>query len=563
MSWNVADPVDAGLSNQVAAVEVTSALALLAAIPPSDPPRMRVRRDASGYVWLRGAWDADTYDWFLQLEMNRSAYNGGFNLLDNGRVSRSLPAGTNPGGAYAYNTFWASNDDTFGYPTAARGRIGGNHGLELPRITLAGHGLTSADVGKRYTDSAGDKFAIAQVHSTSVFDLVPEPKTIVLDTGGTRFLPATGTLTSLDGGANLTGWTKEYAGVGVVPNGPLGARNVRQQWLVDGIPLEDGMVIEAARLDIIETVWAPDPSAAYAYFTTHVGTGTWAAFSDRCWDRETRWTFRPAATGLGWALEGEDRITLRSSRPVRLNNAAGFQYNPLTFTPATDRWLIIPGINPRTMAGTWDGVASPTVDLNVPCHWQSNSADNDILHSETRIAGVPPTWAVQLRNSSAVNADNWVVAHGAGFDPTWGDGTPARRAALVPGTSAVAMQIASSTKMYPRSDESTALIAAGTMKEKRFWRLWHPPLSGSTGSFYWSIVQHGRLGQRPYWLLHCWWTTNPGTFSMTLPSWLAGRRIALAQTALNGSLVSTTVPASGAVIIASTGTNGHVILRLD
>lgn len=504
------------------------------------PPRL-VAWDTGSAVYVRMAWDA-TYDLVVKMVRNSGTNNANLNFQELGILLKTTPSTGTP----TLTILETFSDDTTGYLTAANGRIGGNHCAETVELTKAAHGLTSADIGKRFQDTNARKYAITRIISSSVIEVIPEPALSVLDPTGTKTLPpAASTLTGLDGLSNLTGWTAAYAAAGP---GILG--------LVQYIYLDDRPLIPFApaqsgkRLTITEYHQAPNLKGAFAYFVANPVTGTWAN-AGKMWDRCTTTTFHP------WGqMEVEDSALI--AHETRFTSADPVQFNPFLGIGAANKLHVwIPGADVITASGsTINGVASPALNLNVPTYFGGTCSGSDVqweTSGDSILAGgVFPDFVIQLTSSSTSSHSGWTAAHLAATDPTYGDGVPANRSANAKEWGRIAP---ASLKAYiPAFMTKDGTFAASTAFRHRVSRRWTPPPASSPVDF-WTFVKAGEK-----WLVYAAWTTNPGTFSLTLPAYL----INLPATSVrlhNASLVST-ASTNGTLTITPSAANGHAIIQL-
>jgi hypothetical protein len=510
-----------------------------AANAETAPPLQTVWDTGTGYVYVRQPWDA-TYDVVLVF-----ARSDGGNANIKYQSVGLLAIATESGGTPSLTSVHSISDSTAQLYTNARGRVGGAHTCQIPAITKAGHGRTSADIGKRYQGSDGQQYAITAVPDANTLWLIGQPKTISGDSYGTYYLPtAATTLTGLDGLSDLTGWTAAYTD----PGPPVNA--LQLQFYVDGRVLLAGQPpMTCSRLDLVEYHEAPDLGNAFSYFTTTGASATWAN-AGNMWKRMIRYTVHP------WAqVEIEDCVILDYA--TRFEEAGPIQSEPLGgYGSATNMHQWIPGAASVTFTGTTiNSVASPTLNFNAPvfvggtCSGSTMYLEN-AAHS-VLTGGAFPDWNVQLCSASTSSHAAWTSSHLAGLDPTFENGTPTKFAEnakewwkLQPST----------RKSYsPTCLSKDTTRPAGTYRHRAF-RRWTPPPASSPVDF-WTFVKAGEK-----WLVYAAWTTNPGSFTLTLPSYLRDKVASLVR-GHNATLTSTS-SAGGSLVIASTAANGHAIIQL-
>jgi hypothetical protein len=508
-------------------------------VSKSTPPTLWAWDNGDGEIYVRMPFNA-TLDLVCNMRRNATTNNPGFIFDELGTVANT----TEYGGTPSITSIASFQDETMGYLTAGNGRAGGAHSLEIVAVTRAGHGLTTADIGKRFQGSDSRLYVITNIISSSVFWMVQQPITLIGDTGFTRYLPAAATtLTALDGQGNQTGWT---AAITTSDVGPTANADMRQEFLIDGEPLIPGRLVNGSRLDIIEYTRVPNLRNAYAYFVATGPTATWTdAALGGMWTRTVQYTWFP------WCqLTVEDNARLLVSG-LRMNDAGNIQYNPLLGLVGSQNLHVqVPGIAPITFTGTTvNGVVSPTIDYNTPQPLTTASGTDMTMENATLIAGVIPDHVIQFAAPGTGSISGWTSAHLAAFDPTFADCIPSVRSSHCKEFLRIAP---SSRKFYPMNFSlDSALAQFRTIKIKSH-RRWTPPVSGID---FWTFVKSDDA-----WLVYINWQTSPGTATITLPAYLAGLT-ATAAREFRGSLVSTNT-ANGTLQLTTTANNGHMIVRL-
>jgi hypothetical protein len=471
---------------------------LLLMAESSRMPSMYVWDNGDGEIYVRMPWNS-TLDLAFNAKRQASHSNANFTFDEFGTVSKS----TAVGGVPSITPISSFGDETLGYLTAANGRAGGGHALEIVAITKAAHGLTTADIGKRFQDASSRLFAVTDIVSSSVFWMVQQPITLVGDAGATRYLPAAGTLTGLDGLSDLTGWASAYTGSTV---GPTACADLTQQFLVDGRTLNPGETVNCRKFEVVETSRVPNLRNAYSYFTS---TGSSAAWTDAglgsMWTRTITYTFLP------WAQLTVTDSATTAADGIRFTDTGNIQYNPmLGFAGATNLHAWVPGVGSITFTGsTVNGNASPTLDFNTPQYLGSGSGTDLNFELSTLIPGVIPDHVIQMVSGSTGSHSGWTAAQLAALDPTYQDGVPATRSGHTKEFLRVAL---SSRKFYPQNFSRDSTFPLGTTINLRSHRKWTPAVSGID---FWTFVQSGTN-----WLVYAAWVTSPGAVELTLPTYL-------------------------------------------
>lgn len=514
-------------------------------------PKVHVSKSSAPTLWAWDNGDGEIYarmpfnaslDLVCNMRRNSNTNNPCFIFDELGTVANTSEYGGTP----TITSIASFLDETMGYLTAGNGRAGGAHSLEIVAVTKSGHGLTTADIGKRFQGSDSRLYVITNIVSSSVFWMVQQPITLIGDSGFTRYLPAAAsTLTALDGQGNQTGWT---AAITTSDVGPTACADLRQEFLIDGEPLIPGRLVNGSRLDIIEYTRVPNLRAAYAYF---VATGPTARWTDEAlgsmWTRTVQYTWYP------WCqLTIEDNARLLVSG-LRMNDAGNTQYNPLQgLVGSQNLHVLIPGADSVTFAPAINGTPNSTVVGNEPFYLGSVASDitwGNSISNQSLVPNTKPDHVVSYAAPTTSNITGWTCAHLHAFDPTFGDTTPAARLTHTHEWLRIA---GPSRKFYPMNFSwDSALSQFRTMK-MRSHRRWTPPV---TGIDFWTFVKSDDA-----WLVYINWQTYPGTATITLPSYLAGLT-ATAVREFRGALVSTNT-ANSELQITTSANHGHLIVRL-
>jgi hypothetical protein len=483
-----------------------------------------------------------TLDLVCNMRRNATTNNPGFIFDELGTVANT----TEYGGTPTITSIASFLDETMGYLTAGNGRAGGAHSLEIVAVTRAGHGLTTADIGKRFQGSDSRLYVITNIISSSVFWMAQQPITLIGDSGFTRYLPAAATtLTALDGQGNQTGWT---AAITTSDVGPTANADMRQEFLIDGEPLIPGRLVNGSRLDIIEYTRVPNLRNAYAYFVATGPTATWTdAALGGMWTRTVQYTWFP------WCqLTIEDNARLLVSG-LRMNDAGNVQYNPLLGLAGSQNLHVhIPGADSVTFVPAINGVANSTVVANEPFYLGSVASDitwGNSISNQSLVANTKPDHVISFAAPTTANISGWTSAHLHAFDPTFADTTPEARLTHTHEWLRIA---GPSRKFYPMNFSWDSALTANRSMRMKSHRRWTPPV---TGIDFWTFVKSDDA-----WLVYISWQTSPGTATITLPAYLSGFT-ATAVREFRGSLVSTNT-ANGTLQLTTTANNGHMIVRL-
>jgi len=470
-------------------------------------------------------------------------------------ATSSISAPTTP----SLTALTSANDTCFGVLTAYRGRLGGNHVGSCIKLTKTSHGLTSADIGKRFQDTGTDQYAITGVPDGNTLYLVQKRKSATNEAGYCQFTIAAGTLTALDGQGDISGWTQATQDTDIVVTA-----NVTHTITADGVALDIGdSVTGAARVDIVEEYDTIDIAEAFDYFVATGASSTWAGFAASAngigWHNTFRYTLRASPLG-GISLETEYDLSLNWSHNGRFNNVCGCQaFHPTV--GSRHRWLIIPNGSSKTLSGTWNGATNPTIDPKGWIEWNATqSADAMWNNSATNITSTPVDWTTAVLNDSGSNHTAWDVAGDIILDPSYEEGIPANRL-TVSSSSDNALEIAPTTqKVYPYGGQSNTARTPGWNVTFRWVRAWHPPYGDAPDDHYYTLNEVGASGST-YTLIHAHAVTSGGKI-ITVPASLVGKSVATARTGLNSTLSTTTVGSDREIAWTATDANAHIVLKL-
>jgi len=508
------------------------------ALGSTSAPVMSVWDDGT-YLNARMPFDSTRDLWVqfarsLASSLNRNANLNGVFLIN----SSEWLGSTN---SYIALTSGASDD--FGpINLNGRGNVSGNHTHEGLLLTKAAHGITSADVGKRWVDAGGQNWRLLAVVSTSQLYFFAQANA---STGHTRVgMSTSGTLTSLDGASNVatpfTAASVSQSGLYMTDPAGRGVRDRVLTVLVDGVPLGSmGFAHSVRELTIRDDYLIPDHAFVYTDFTTPTNR-----ISD-------------VTPGVGISREFrlhphgqlEFRHFIRILGPKQELNADTLQQaNPLSFTaPYTQLWRWIPGATGPT-----------TNNLNTPS-----------LHT-TVPSGTPkwlfPTHAVDTNrcpdafysflstNSAALAAGDCLIGQLIAYDPEVYEGAAAyRKTNMSTASSSYGFyRLEATNKEYPNSSVTASNTDTNRPVRVSGTRQWFAPQSSGPIAVTWTKS----VGDR--WIIRIAWQANHGATSVSIPAWLGGRQLTT-HYAYSGSTTSTTTT-GGTIAVTTTGTVGQLIL---
>jgi hypothetical protein len=508
------------------------------AIGSTNAPVMSVWDDGT-YLNARMAFDSTRDLWVqfarsLSTSLNRNANFTGIFLIN----SSEWLGSTN---GYIVLTSGA-NDDFGPINLNGRGNVSGNHTHEGLLLTKAAHGITSADVGKRWVDAGGQNWRLLSVPSSSTLYFFAQANPT---TGHTRVgMSTSGTLTSLDGSSNVatpfTAASVSQSGQYMTDPAGRGIRDRVLTVLVDGVPLgSPGFAHSVSELTIRDDYLIPDHAFIYDQFTT-----TTNKISD-------------VTPGVGISREFrlhphgqlEFRHFIRFLGPKQELNADTLQQaNPLSFTaPYTQLWRWAPGATGPT-----------TNNLNVPS-----------LHT-TAPSGAPkwlfPTHAVDTNrcpdafysflstNSASLSAGDCLIGQLIAYDPEVYEASAAyRKTNMTTASSSYGFyRIEATNKEYPNSSVTSSNTDTNRPVRVSGTRQWFAPQSSGPIAVTWTKSAGDR------WIIRAAWQSNLGSSSFSIPLWLGGRTLTT-HYAYNGSTTSTSTT-GGTISLTTTSGPGQIIL---
>jgi len=508
------------------------------AIGSTNAPVMSVWDDGT-YLNARMPFNATRDLWVQFARSLSSSFNRNANLNGVFLISSSEWLGSTNG----YTVLTSGANDDFGpININGRGNVSGNHTHEGLLLTKAAHGITSADIGKRWVDAGGQNWRLLAVPSTSQLYFFAQA---AAGTGHTRVgMSTSGTLTSLDGVSNVatpfTAASVSQSGQYMTDPAGRGVRDRVLTVLVDGVPLGSmGFAHSVRELTIRDDYLIPDHAFIYTEFVNPTNK-----ISDITPGMGISREFRLHPHG-----QIEFRHFIRFLGPNQELNADTLQQaNPLSFTaPYTQLWRWIPG------------ATGPT----------TNNLNNPSLHT-TAPSGTPkwlfPTHAVDTNrcpdafysflstNSAALAAGDCLIGQLIAYDPEVYEGSAAyRRTNISTASSSYGFyRLEATNKEYPNSsvtasntDTNRAVRVSGT-------RQWFAPQSSGPIAVTWTKS----VGDR--WIIRIAWQANHGATSVSIPAWLGGRQLTT-HYAYSGSTTSTTTT-GGTIAVTTTGTVGQLIL---
>lgn len=435
-----------------------------------------------------------------------------------------------------------ANDDFGPININGRGNVSGNHTHEGLLLTKAAHGITSADIGKRWVDAGGQNWRLLAVVSTSQLYFFAQA---AAGTGHTRVgMSTSGTLTSLDGVSNVatpfTAASVSQSGQYMTDPAGRGVRDRVLTVLVDGVPLGSmGFAHSVRELTIRDDYLIPDHAFIYTEFVNPTNK-----ISDITPGMGISREFRLHPHG-----QIEFRHFIRFLGPNQELNADTLQQaNPLSFTaPYTQLWRWIPG------------ATGPT----------TNNLNNPSLHT-TAPSGTPkwlfPTHAVDTNrcpdafyeflstNSAALAAGDCLIGQLIAYDPEVYEGAAAyRKTNMSTASSSYGFYRTEATnKQYPNSSVTASNTSTNRAVRVAGTRQWFAPQSSGPIAATWTKSAGDR------WIIRIAWQTNHGATSVSIPAWLGGRQLTT-HYAWNGSTTSTNTT-GGTISLTTTASPGQLIL---
>lgn len=512
------------------------------------PPTMTVWDDGT-YIYVRspyGTVSGTAYD--LVIECYRShplSYNRNFNFNRAHLVPSSNRIGDISTGNITFDT--SMTDDVGPINFSGRGNSAGNHSFEGSLVTKAGHGITTADIGKRWTDSSGRNWRLLAVPSTSTLYFAAQAD----GNGYTRAAVATGgTLTSLDGASNVS--TSFTASLGEQSGGqmtdPAGRwiRDRNLSILCDGVELQTNeFKFNVRELIIRDKYNIPRHDNVYSEMTSTspVLSTVTAGFSVT---REFRF--------YGWGQVSCQEFLRNLGGNWSVNVVTTLQANPMTMvSPYTTRWRWIPGA-----AASGPG----SLNLSAPAnHTTAPTGDPVWLHPTHSASGsFAPDGHIEFASSSSVSLSGATALIGRWvfMDPLAPEsGVSARASNMTNAASGFgSIRITSPTnKVYPNGWVTPSGFMNANDSIRLGWhRRWFQPQSSGPIAVVYVQETDGRMTVR------CAWQAAHGESQVSLPQWLNGRVAALTY-ASGGSLLSSRV-SNGALTVNCSSAPGFAIITL-
>ncbi len=449
-------------------------------------------------------------------------------------------------------SFAASMQDDIGPCNfSGRGNSLGSHTFEGSLVTKAAHGITAADVGKRWVDNSGRNWRLLSVPSTSTLFFAAQAD----GSGYTRAAVATtGTLTSLDGASNVatpftatigtqSGDTSAYM---AAPNGGW-TRDRVLSILCDGVELQPLEFQFGVRELILRDKYnVPRHDNVYTEMTTttpDLRTVT-AGFS------VTR-EFRVYGWGQVSCLEALRIIAGNWS----INVDSMMQSNRLTAVSSwVNLWRWIPGVLAAGPGG---------FNLSVPALHNTAPTGDPVWRMPTHVADTSycPDGHIEFITTSAASltAATALVGQWISMDPLLFEGSIANRVTNMPnaGSTAGFWRLTSSTnKVYPNVfvTPSGFQNTNDTVRSVSHRRWFQPPSSGPIAVAY-VLEVDGRV------TLRAAWQAAHGEVSIILPQWLNGR-VASVVYQTGGTLLSSRV-SNGTISVNCSSATGHMIVTLS
>lgn len=508
------------------------------AIGATNAPVMSVWDDGT-YLNARMAFDS-TRDLWVQFARSLStSFNRNANLNGVFLINSSEWLGSTNG--YIVLTSGA-NDDFGPINLNGRGNVSGNHTHEGLLLTKAAHGITSADIGKRWVDAGGQNWRLLSVPSTSTLYFFAQANP---STGHTRVgMSTSGTLTSLDGASNVatpfTAASVSQSGQYMTDPAGRGIRDRVLTVLVDGVPLgSPGFAHSVTELTIRDDYLIPDHAFIYTEFTTATNK-----ISD-------------VTPGVGISREFrlhphgqlEFRHFIRILGPKQELNADTMQQaNPLSFTaPYTNLWRWIPGAT----GPTTNNLNTPTLHTTVPAgtpKWLFPTHAIDTNRCPDAF------YAFLATNAASLSAGDCLIGQLIAYDPEVYEGSAAyRRTNISTASSSYGFyRLEATNKEYPNSSVTASNTDTNRPVRVSGSRQWFVPQSSGPIAVTWTKSAGDR------WIIRAAWQSNLGSSSFSIPLWLGGRTLTT-HYAYNGSTTSTSTT-GGTISLTTTSGPGQIIL---
>lgn len=468
--------------------------------------------ERDGWIWLRWRFDP-TNDALLALQ--RTNVNGLMSFVGYFLTPTNVAIGVHQWAGYH-----DVSDDLCPMDLYNAGYVGANHGWYLPQLTAAGHGLTTADLGKTWT-SGTNSFALYKVVDGNTLLLVPQPGPFSSWTTnsihpGTYLLAASGSLTKGTAAADLS-----YSAKSLVSEVPAG-RVLGNGFALDGQPY-GGQLAQGSEFTVRCAMEFPDATAAYRYATNHVGQSfSIAAHLPTWFTRSQVFRFHP------WGqIELEEHLLLMTNSLSFADGNGPVQAARISPNPAyaaTNLWLWMPGL---TNAWSSPALNHSNTDTSFPAAQR---------HVPARPARV---WVQWTGETNFLTPTNYLWGLAAGFEPVWDTSDAVRAAQSSDGW------IAGSTrKIYPSAIVGRTVAAPASLH----FRAWRSFFGKENQTLLCRLLLKADHG----WA--CWlgWNT-PGTNWISLPGWLEGRYCGLSD-ASGAALWSERV--QGGVLVARTNAVG-------
>lgn len=433
---------------------------------------------------------------------------------------------------------------------SGRGNSLGNHTFEGSLVTKSAHGITSADVGKRWVDSSGRNWRLLSVPSSSTLFFAAQADA----SGYTRAaVSTTGTLTSLDGSSNVS--TPFTASLGAqsgdtnnyMPS-PTGGwvRDRVLSILCDGVELQTGEFKFGVReLIMRDRHNVPRHDNVYTEMTTttpDLRTVT-AGFSVTREFRVYGWGQMSCVEALR-IIAGNWSITV-DSLP---------QANRLTAVSSwTNLWRWMPGAAASGPSG---------FNLSVPALHNTAPTGDPVWRMPTHAADPAycPDGHIEFITSSSgsLTAETALIGQWISMDPLLHEGSIANRVTNMPNASAGTgfWRITTSTnKSYPNIFVTPAGFqnANDVVRSVSHRRWFQPQTAGPIAVTYVQEID-GRMTVRAAW------QAAHGVTTISLPQWLNGR-VASVVYQTGGTLLSNRV-SNGSLSVDCSSATGFVIISL-
>jgi hypothetical protein len=480
-----------------------------------------------------------TKDLAMQFTIADAATNGHFEPYLLQTIPKSNAAGDITTGATALSSV---SDDYGPLQTNLDSNTAGGHGWDLHLVTKAGHGLTSADIGKHFVDAAGtpkhyrvmlvgpgtgmtaDQFVLCQqVYSSNL--RYPPTTSLTVELGDTcAASPISGFTSVLTACYNF--------GIASITNRTLAI-------VVDGVALVPGAIIVGQRMKVVETYDIWDPSHLYSLAGLPL-----VADCRNLYQRVL--TTQVSAVGMSCT---EQLMPYQSSYTQILADLFA-QFNWLTPGGSNKRFIWVP----ETSAWKYySGTEQAGLDYGTAAYYESAAPANTnyVQQAQWLDSTWPPAVAIEYEDTTTTLGEANVRSHTWMIDPTYMHGAPILRKPLNADQGANGsngFRIAASTGKRYLASRTLNTPTINVPTTQRMHRAWSEPPAGAASL---ACMDNGKS-----LLCVISWITA-ATKKVQLPDYCIG----LSPIVIRSKGASSVLPnPAGYVDIVSTGV-GYTIIR--